>query len=222
MQRGKSGTYSWRPFMRFTIAAVLFLVTGHSATLPPSTTILLAPEAQTQVPDSISGHIQDSGGKPVMNVKVSIIYRTTKAVLSSANSDADGKFVISARTLTREISEFGLQFEKEGYLLVQLNGNDVYAKSSKVILYTLAEHNCLIADFFFRIGNDIAASNRYQEAIRLQPDLRAANDGLGRSLERMGKYEQAVALYQDFISRFPDSPAVAEFKARILKIQNKK
>ena len=50
--------------MRFTIAVVLFLVAGHSATLTRSTTILQAPEAQTQIPDSISGHIQDSGGKP--------------------------------------------------------------------------------------------------------------------------------------------------------------
>ncbi len=170
----------------------------------------------------ISGHIQDSGGKPIPNVKVTILYRIAKAVVSTTYSDAEGHFEISASGLTKEISEFGLHFEKEGFQQFQLNGEEMYANSAKLILYTPAEYSTAIGDFYFSAGNDIAAINRYEEAIKLQPDLRAANDGLGRSLERMGKYEQAVAAYQNFITRFPESPAVPEFKARILKIQNKK
>ena len=208
--------------MRFTIAAILFLVSGYSATLRASPTILQAPEAQMQIPDSISGQINDSGGKAVINVKVNLIYRTTKAAISSANSDTEGKFVISTRSLTKEISEFGLQFEKEGYRAVQLNGDEIFTRSPKVVLITLGGYECLIGDFYYSNGNAVAASYRYQGAIKLQPELKAANDGLGRSLERMGKFEQAMTVYRDFILRFPDSPAVPEFKARILEIQNKK
>ncbi len=207
--------------MRFTIAMFLFLVTGHSATLQPSATILQAPGAQMQIPDSISGHIQNSDGKPVMNVKVSIIYRTTEAILSSVSSDAEGKFVIFARPLKKDIGEFSLQFEKEGYRLVQLNGEEILARSSKVDFITLGESECLVGDFYYSNGNDVAALNRYQRAIKFQPELKAANVGLGRSLERMGMYELAITVYRDFISRFPDSPAVSEFKGRILEIQKK-
>jgi len=208
--------------MTFTIAVFLFLVTGQSAPFQPSATILQTPGAQMQIPDSISGHIQNSDGKLVMNVKVSIIYRTPKKILSSVSSDAEGKFVISARPLTKEIGEFSLQFEKEGYHLVQLNGKEIFTRSSKVDLITLGEYECLIGDFYYSNGNPVGALIHYQEAIKLQPELKAANDGLGRSLERMGKFEQSMTVYRNFILRFPDSPAVPEFKARILEIQNKK
>ncbi len=208
--------------MKFTIAAVLFLATGHSATLAPAATILQDPAAQTQVPDSISGHIQDSGGKPVMNVRVSIVFPTTQAILATTNSDHEGNYVISARTLTREISKFRLEFEKEGYWPIQLNSDEIFTKSSKVDLITLGEHYCLIGDFDYKIGAYGGASIRYQQAVEHQPELVAANDGLGRSLERRGMYAEAIAVYRDFISKFPDSPAVTDFKARILEIQNKK
>ena len=98
----------------------------------------------------------------------------------------------------------------------------LYAQDSKPANSQLnmasAEQQRLIGDFFFSKGNDIAAIARYKEAIKLQPDLKAAHDGLGRSLERMGKYDEAISVYQDFISRFPDSPAISEFKARIAEI----
>lgn len=170
----------------------------------------------------ISGCVQDSNGKPIANVKVTLIYRTTKAVLSTAYSDEEGNFEIPANALTKEISEFGIQFEKEGFRVSELNGSNIYAKSAKVTLYTPAEYDCLIADFYFRNSNPVAASYRYQEAIKLQTELRAANDGLGRSLELMSQYDQAIKVYQDFISKFPNSLAVPEFRARISDIQNKK
>jgi hypothetical protein len=55
----------------------------------------------------ISGCVQDSNGKPIAGVKVTLIYRTTKAVLSTAYSDEEGNFQVPANSLTKEISEFG-------------------------------------------------------------------------------------------------------------------
>jgi len=179
-------------------------------------------DLQSQRPVQISGRIYDSEGKPISKVKITVFFRTSMASISTTYSDTDGSFSLAPTASNQSISELGLKCESERYRLCQLNGDDIFTKSNKIILYTPAEYNCQIADFYFQNSNPVGASYRYQEAIKLQPELRAANDGLGRSLELMGQYEQAIKVYQDFISKFPDSLAVPEFRARISDIQNKK
>jgi tetratricopeptide (TPR) repeat protein len=203
--------------------AALKVISIHRSQLQASTNaedakrVLLEKSREILAP--ISGHIQDSAGRPIPNVKVTVIDRKTKDILSTAISDQKGNFEISAGISTKEIS---LQFQKDGYHDYQFIGDDPNSGSLKVVLDTMAEWNCRVAEFYFSRGNYIGALGRYQEASSLQPDLKAAVDGIGRSFEIIGEYEKAVMVYRDFIARFPDSSAIPEFKSRILEIITRK
>jgi outer membrane protein assembly factor BamD (BamD/ComL family) len=168
---------------------------------------------------SISGHILDSAGNPISGVIVSVIDRKTKEILSTTNSDPKGYFEI---TPGQSKNEFELIFEKQGYESYSFKGDDPYSSPLKIVLASMAEFYCQVADFYFSRNNYVAAMSGYQEAIRYQPDMIAANDGLGRSYQGIGEYEKALAVYWEFIQKYPNSPAVSEFKSRIAEIEKKK
>lgn len=83
----------------------------------------------------------------------------------------------------------------------------------------LAEKNLKIADQYMKKRNYDAAISRYQDAIEFQPSLVAAYEGLGRAYEKKGDKVKAVAVYRDFLTKYPDSPEASKFKSRSAKFE---
>ena len=86
----------------------------------------------------------------------------------------------------------------------------------------LAAQNLKVGDFYFKKKNYVAAIERYREALEYQPNLVAAHDALGRAYEKNGARDKALAVYRDFLQKFPESPNAAEFKSRCARLEKKK
>jgi tetratricopeptide (TPR) repeat protein len=78
----------------------------------------------------------------------------------------------------------------------------------------LAERNLKVGDQYMKRRNYDAAISRYQDAIEYQPSLVAAYDALGRAFEKKGDKLKAIAVYQDFLKKYPDSSEAPKFKSR--------
>ena len=79
---------------------------------------------------------------------------------------------------------------------------------------------CLgIGDFYLKKKNYVAAIERYRDAIEYQPNLIAAYDALGRAYEKSGANDKALAVYRDFLQKFPESPKAPEFKSRCARLE---
>jgi len=79
-----------------------------------------------------------------------------------------------------------------------------------------------VGDFYFKKKNYVAAIERYREALEYQPSLIDAHDALGRAYEKNGARDKALAVYRDFLQKFPESPKAAEFKSRCARLEKKK
>ena len=86
----------------------------------------------------------------------------------------------------------------------------------------LAAESLKIGDFYLKKKNYVAAIERYREALEYQPGLVAAHDALGRAYEKNGARDKALAVYRDFLQRFPESPKAAEFKSRCARLEKMK
>ncbi|HYK92130.1 MAG TPA: tetratricopeptide repeat protein [Acidobacteriota bacterium] len=91
-------------------------------------------------------------------------------------------------------------------------------KQPKEVNPLLSEKNLKIGDFYFKKKNYAAAIERYRDAVEYQPDHTEAYEALIRAYERNGDPGMAVEVYKDFIKKNPDSPKVAEFRARLAKL----
>jgi outer membrane protein assembly factor BamD (BamD/ComL family) len=184
--------------------------------------------AKQQLP-KITGYVVDPAGTAIVGVAISVIDRESNSVLLTAVSDDKGYFEIRGVQPERKIE---LRFEQSGFEPYSYTGADPYSNPLRITIapgspdmelnrIRYAQMSCKVADFYYSRGNDLGAISRYQEAIRYQPDLIAANDGLGRSYEARGEYDKALAVYKNFLEKFPESPIALEFKSRIAKLEKK-
>jgi len=97
------------------------------------------------------------------------------------------------------------------------------AEAAKKKLYNpmMAEKSVKIGDFYLNKKNYDAAIQRYQEALEYQPNRIEAFEALGRAYEKKGEKDKALAVYKDFIEKYPASPKVAEFRSKMAKLQKK-
>lgn len=86
----------------------------------------------------------------------------------------------------------------------------------------LADKNLKIGNFYLKKGNYDAAIQRFQDAIDYQPNLVAAYDALGRAHEKNGDKAKALAVYKDFLAKYPDSSKASDFKSRSARLEKEK
>ena len=85
----------------------------------------------------------------------------------------------------------------------------------------LCDHSIQIGNFYFKKKNYAAAIERYLEALEYQPNSVKAYDALTKAYEKKGDQEKAAATYREFIKKFPESPKVKEFQARLAALEKK-
>ncbi len=95
------------------------------------------------------------------------------------------------------------------------------ANQPKELNPLLSEKNLKIGDFYYKRKNYVAAIQRYLDAIAYQPDRTEAYEALGRAYEKNGDMTKALDTYRDFIAKFPDSPKVGSFRAKLAKLDKK-
>ena len=85
----------------------------------------------------------------------------------------------------------------------------------------LAEKNVTVGNFYMKRKNYVAAIERYREAIEYQPNHVEAYQALVRAYERNGEKAKAAQVCRDFIQKYPESPKVRDFQAKLPKLENK-
>jgi tetratricopeptide (TPR) repeat protein len=83
----------------------------------------------------------------------------------------------------------------------------------------LCEKNISIGDYYYKQKNYVAAIRRYLDALEFQADSARAYDALARAYQKNGQPAKAIAAYKQFIEKNPDSPSIAEFRARLAKLE---
>ena len=78
-----------------------------------------------------------------------------------------------------------------------------------------AQRHLKVGDFYFKRKNFQAAQERYREAIRYLPRLPDSYLKLIVALEKMEKFEEALAVCREFLEANPDAPQIERFQARI-------
>ncbi|MCA9189481.1 MAG: tetratricopeptide repeat protein [Pirellulaceae bacterium] len=84
-----------------------------------------------------------------------------------------------------------------------------------------AEVHFLLAEALYRIGDTVAARERYYAAIELDEDYVEARANLGCVLAELGEPELAVAAFEGALARHPDYPDVHFHLARTLQELNR-
>jgi tetratricopeptide (TPR) repeat protein len=95
------------------------------------------------------------------------------------------------------------------------------ASKEKEFSPILAEQSVKIGDYYLKKKNFDAAIERYIEALQYQPGRVDAYEGLGKTYEKMGETLKAQEIYRDFIKKNPDSPKLADFRAKLAKLEKK-
>jgi tetratricopeptide (TPR) repeat protein len=83
----------------------------------------------------------------------------------------------------------------------------------------LAEQNVKIGNYYLKMKNYAAASQRFLEAIEYQQDSMPAYQGLIRSYEKNGDIAKAIAACKTFLDKNPDSPKAIEFRDVLAKLE---
>ncbi len=84
-----------------------------------------------------------------------------------------------------------------------------------------AQRHIRVGDFYFRRKNFEAAEERYREAVKYFPRRPDSYLKLIRALEKMEKFEEALAVCREFIEANPEAPQVEQFQARIKELAAK-
>ena len=84
-----------------------------------------------------------------------------------------------------------------------------------------AQRHIRVGDFYFRRKNFEAAEERYREAVKYFPRRPDSYLKLIRALEKMEKFEAALAVCREFIEANPEAPQVEQFQARIKELAAK-
>jgi tetratricopeptide (TPR) repeat protein len=83
----------------------------------------------------------------------------------------------------------------------------------------LCEKNINIGDFYYKQKNFAAAIRRYLDALEYQADSARAHDALARAYQKNDEPAKAIALYKQFIEKYPDSPKISEFRTKLAKLE---
>jgi len=95
------------------------------------------------------------------------------------------------------------------------------ASEKKTYNPMMAEKSVDIGRFYLKKKNYVAAIERFLEALEYQPNRIEAFEELGNAYEKKGDIEQALAVYKDFVTKFPISPKVEDFQKKIVKLEKK-
>ena len=82
-----------------------------------------------------------------------------------------------------------------------------------------AERHIRVGDFYFKRKNFKAAGERYREAVKYFPRRPAYYFKLIRALEKMEKFEEALAVCGEFIEANPEAPQIEQFQSRIEELK---
>ena len=85
-----------------------------------------------------------------------------------------------------------------------------------------AEKSVTVGNFYLKRKNYEAAIKRYLEALEYQPNLVEAYEALIRAYEKSGQIDKALAVCNDFLSKFPYSPKAELFRSQLPKLKKKK
>jgi len=84
-----------------------------------------------------------------------------------------------------------------------------------------AERSVKVGNFYLKKKNYPAAIQRFLEALEYQPNMIKAYEALARTYEKSGEIDKAIAVCNDFISKFPYSPKVKKFRSQLSKLEKK-
>ena len=84
-----------------------------------------------------------------------------------------------------------------------------------------AERHIRVGDFYFKRKNFKAAGERYREAVKYFPRRPDSYFKLIRALEKMEKFEKALAVCREFIEANPEAPQIERFQSRIKELKAK-
>jgi tetratricopeptide (TPR) repeat protein len=86
----------------------------------------------------------------------------------------------------------------------------------------MAEESVKVGKFYLKQKNYKAAIARFLEALEYQPNLIEAFEALGKAYEKAGDADKALAVYKDFLEKYPFSPKAKDFKSKIAKLEKRK
>ena len=84
-----------------------------------------------------------------------------------------------------------------------------------------AEKNLKVGKYYMDQGKVDAAVGRFRAALASKPDYPEACRWLVRAYEKQNKLKEAAAVLLDFETKFPNSPAVPDFKKQRLRLEKK-
>jgi predicted Zn-dependent protease len=84
-----------------------------------------------------------------------------------------------------------------------------------------AEKNLKVGKYYMDQGKVDAAVGRFRAALASKPDYPEACRWLVRAYEKQNKFKEAAAALLEFETKFPNSPAVPEFKKQRLRLEKK-
>jgi tetratricopeptide (TPR) repeat protein len=83
-----------------------------------------------------------------------------------------------------------------------------------------AEKNIEVGDYYYRLKNYRAAESRYREALEYKPNDAEATFKLGVADESLGKPEEALDAFENYLKILPEGPHAEESKLAIERIKN--
>jgi len=84
-----------------------------------------------------------------------------------------------------------------------------------------SEKNLKVGDFYYKKKNYAAAIDRYLDAIEFQPDSARAYEALARAYEKNDEPGKAVAIYREFLEKYPHAAQSKEFRNKLAKLEKK-
>jgi len=85
----------------------------------------------------------------------------------------------------------------------------------------LSQKSVEIGNFYYKKKNYNAAIQRYMEALEYEPGSIKAYEALARAYEKNDEIDKAMATYEEFIEKYPDSPKISDFRSKLSRLQNK-
>jgi tetratricopeptide (TPR) repeat protein len=75
-----------------------------------------------------------------------------------------------------------------------------------------------VGDFYFKRKNYRAAEDRYRDALLYKPNDVFAMFGLGRTLEKLGEFDEARANYEGYLKILPQGPLAPEVRKALERL----
>ena len=84
-----------------------------------------------------------------------------------------------------------------------------------------AQQDIDVGTYYMHKGNIDAAISRFEEAVRLQPNLPKARLLLAQAHEKKGDKPAAVKCYREYLQAFPKAPDAKKIQQKIEKLSGK-